>query len=242
MQPGSPTGPRTRTMQPCLPARSTLMAHFGNRPEIDHRTIKLIVGGVALGLAPLTIALSPAPIASISASYHEGGAAQSVFVGFLFAIAALLLAYNGLSRTEMILSKGAAAAGLGVALFPCTCGRYAVPLPWMHGLAASVMFLILAWFCLIFWRRARAKRHTRALRRARLYALCGAAIVLSMAVLALNALLGDAWLRAVPRLVLYGEATALTAFGIAWLTASHALPWLNQADERFAPWRANNPP
>jgi hypothetical protein len=93
-------------MQPCLPARSTLMAHFGNRPEIDHRTIKLIVGGVALGLAPLTIALSPAPIASISASYHEGGAAQSVFVGFLFAIAALLLAYNGLSRTEMILSKG----------------------------------------------------------------------------------------------------------------------------------------
>ena len=129
-----------------------------------------------------------------------------------------------------------------MALFPCTCGRYAVPLPWMHGLAASVMFLILAWFCLIFWRRARAKRHTRALRRARLYALCGAAIVLSMAVLALNGLLGNAWLQAVPRLVLYGETAALTAFGIAWLTASHALPWLNQADERFAPWRANNPP
>ncbi len=217
------------------------MAHFGFHQEIDHRTIKLIVGGVALGLAPLTSALSPGPIASISAAYHEGGAAQSVLVGFLFAITALLLAYNGRSRTEMTLSKGAAVAALGVALFPCTCGRYAVPWPWMHGLSASVMFLILAWFCLVFFRRARAKQHTQALRRATLYALCGAAIMLSIAVLALNALLGDAWLQAMPRLVLYGEATALTAFGIAWLTASHALPWLNRASERFAPWRADNP-
>ena len=215
------------------------MTHFGFRQEIDHRTIKLIVGGVAIALAPLTSALSSTPIASISASYHEGGAAQSVFVGFLFAIAALLLTYNGRSRTEMILSKAAALAGLGVALFPCTCGRHVVPLPWMHGLSASVMFLILAWFCLIFWRRARAKRHTQALRRATLYALCGVAIIGAMAVLALNALLGNAWLQTVPRLVLWGEATALTAFGIAWLTASHAVPWLNQASERFAPWRAD---
>ena len=218
------------------------MTHFGFHQEIDHRTIKLIVGGVALGLAPLTTALSPTPIASISAAYHEGGAAQSVFVGFLFAIAALLLAYNGRSRTEMILSKGAAVAALGVALFPCTCGRYAVPWPWMHGLSASVMFLILAWFCLIFFRRARAKPHAQAQRRAGLYAACGAAILLAIAVLALNALLGYAWLQAMPRLVLWGEATALTAFGIAWLTASHALPWLNRASERFAPWRADNPP
>ena len=218
------------------------MTHFGFHQEIDHRTIKLIVGGVALGLAPLTTALSPTPIASISAAYHEGGAAQSVFVGFLFAITALLLAYNGRSRTEMILSKGAAVAALGVALFPCTCGRHAVPWPWMHGLSASVMFLILAWFCLIFFRRARAKPHAQAQRRAGLYAACGAAILLAIGVLALNALLGYAWLQAIPRLVLWGEATALTAFGIAWLTASHALPWLNRASERFAPWRADNPP
>ncbi len=217
------------------------MAHFGFHEEIDHRTIKLIVGGVAVSLAPLTSALAPMPIASISASYHAGGAAQSVFVGFLFAIAALLLAYNGRSRTEMVLSKAAALAGLGVALFPCTCGRHVVPLPWMHGLSASVMFLILAWFCLIFWRRARAKGHREAQRRARLYALCGAAIVLSIAVLALDALLGHPWLRALPRLVFAGETTALTAFGIAWLTASHALPWLNRASERFSPWRADNP-
>lgn len=218
------------------------MAYLGHRPEIDSRTIKLMVGIMALSLAPLTNALAPAPIASISAAYHEGGAAQSVFVGFLFAIAALLLAYNGRSRTEMVLSKLAAAAALGVALFPCICGRHAVPLPWMHGLSATLMFLIQAWFCLIFYRRARAKRHPRARWRAALYAACGLAMLASIAVLALNALLDNAWLRSVPRLVLYGENTALNAFGIAWLTASHVLPGINRASERFAPWRADNPP
>ncbi len=211
------------------------------RPEIDHRTIKLLDGVIALAMAPLTSALSPSAIASISASYYEGGAAQSVFVGFLFAIAALLAAYNGRSRAEMALSKVAALAGLGVALWPCTCGAHSVHPPWLHGASASVMFLILAWFCLTFYRRARAKRSAQAQVRAGLYALCGAAIVLAIAVLALNALLHDAWLHAVPRLVLYGEATGLTAFGLAWLNASHALPWLNHPSERFAPWRARNP-
>jgi len=49
----------------------------------------------------------------ISASYYEGGWSQSIFIGFLFAIAALLLGYNGYSKTEMVLSKVAAFAGLG---------------------------------------------------------------------------------------------------------------------------------
>lgn len=63
-----------------------------------------------------------------------------------------------------------------------------------------------------------------------------------MAVLALDWLRGHALAHAVPRLVFYGEATALTAFGISWLTASHTLPWINRESERFAPWRASNPP
>lgn len=39
-----------------------------------------------------------------------------------FAIAAFLLAYNGYSKREMVLSKLAAIAALGVAMFPCQCG------------------------------------------------------------------------------------------------------------------------
>lgn len=211
------------------------------RPEIDSRTIKLIVGVIALSLAPLTGALSPTTIDSISASYYAGGWAQSIFIGFLFAIAAFLLAYNGRSNAEMALSKLAAAAGLGVALFPCTCGAHHVAMPYVHSLSALLMFAVLAVFCLIFYRRARAKGHPQAQARAGVYALCGAAIVLAIAVLAMDPMLGGALVRAVPRLVFYGEATGLTAFGISWLTASHTLPWLNRESERFAPWRAVNP-
>lgn len=218
------------------------MPHAPFHEEIDHRTIKLMIGVVALALAPLTSALSPAPIDSISAAYYAGGAAQNVLVGFLFAIAVLLLAYNGRSYAEMWLSKLAALAALGVALFPCTCGSHAVHPPWVHGTSATLMFLILVWFCLTFHRRARTKRHAQARVRATLYAACGATIVLAIGVLGLNALLGGVWQHAAPHLVLYGEAVSLTAFGIAWLTASHALPGLNHPNERFAPWREQNPP
>ena len=41
----------------------------------------------------------------------------------LFAIAAFLLAYNGFSRADMVLSKLASVAALGVAMFPCECAN-----------------------------------------------------------------------------------------------------------------------
>ena len=83
--------------------------------------MKLIVGVIAMSLAFLTNFFASSNILSISAAYHEGGWSQNFFVGFLFAISAFLLAYNGESRSEMILSKVAAVAALGVALFPCEC-------------------------------------------------------------------------------------------------------------------------
>jgi NADH:ubiquinone oxidoreductase subunit 5 (subunit L)/multisubunit Na+/H+ antiporter MnhA subunit len=70
------------------------------REEIDHLTIKFVVGLIAVTLAPLTDFFAKSPITSISASYYEGGPSQTIFIGFLFAIAAFLLAYNGFSRTD----------------------------------------------------------------------------------------------------------------------------------------------
>src|SRR4029453_11107877 len=66
--------------------------------EINHITIKLVVGIIALSLASLTSFFANSSITSISASYYEGGWSQSIFVGFLFAIAAFLLAYNEIGR------------------------------------------------------------------------------------------------------------------------------------------------
>jgi hypothetical protein len=212
-----------------------------SRQEIDHRTIKLIVGVVAISLAALTSLFAENTLTSISASYYEGGWSQSIFIGFLFAIAAFLLAYNGRSRNEMVLSKVASMAALGVALFPCGCDIHAALVPYVHDAAAATMFLILAYFCYEFFRRARVKRHAQANARAAIYGCCGIAILLSILVLASDYVFRGVLKDQFPRLTFYGESVALVAFGISWLTASRVLPVLTRPDERFSPFGDQHP-
>jgi hypothetical protein len=209
------------------------------KPEIDHRTIKLIVGIIALTLANLTSFFSETPIESISASYYQGGWAQSILVGFLFAIGAFLLAYNGEWRSEMVLSKVAAGAALGVALFPCGCGGHLEIIPHVHFVSAAAMFVILAYFCYAFYRRALAKGHPQAKARAMVYAICGLAIVLSILAVAADRLSDGRFTTEVPRWIFYFERTGLVAFGVSWLTASRVLPILTRKDERFSPLSDN---
>ena len=211
------------------------------KEEIDHRTIKLIVGVVALSLAGLTNVFAETPITSISASYYEAGWSQTIFIGFLFAIAAFLLAYNGFSRPEMVLTKVAAVAGLGVALFPCECDGHDELVPFVHGASAAIMFLILAFLCYGFFQRAREKGHMEANVRATIYAACGISIVASIIVLASDYALGGALTARVPRLTFFGEAAGLISFGFSWLTASRVFPLVTRPDERFSPLRHDNP-
>jgi hypothetical protein len=205
--------------------------------EIDHLTIKLVVGIIALSLAPLTSFFANSYITSISASYYEGGWSQSIFIGFLFAIAAFLLAYNGFSRTDMVMSKLASVAALGVAMFPCQCDSHVEVVPYVHWISAATMFLILVYFCYAFYRRALGKGHPQAKFRAFIYVLCGVAIVVSILTLAFDNLSGKILSAEVPRLTFYGEAAGLIAFGVSWLTASRVLPLLTRPDERFSPFK-----
>lgn len=202
--------------------------------EIDHHILKLIVAVIALTLANLAAFFSSTPIESISASYHEGWWARDIFVGFLFAISAFLLAYNGSSTTEMALSKVAAIAALSVAMFPCRCGDRAEIIPYVHAISAAIMFLVLAGFCAIFYSRASAKHRRTADWRAYIYALCGTVIVAAVGVLAFDGITGGRISSSVERLTFYGERAGLMAFGISWLVASRVLPYLTAADERVS--------
>jgi hypothetical protein len=205
-----------------------------HRSEIDHHTIKLMIGVIALTLAPVTNLFADKSLESISASYYVPGWSQSIFIGFLFATAALLLAYNGASTKEMLSSKVAAAASLVVALFPCACNGHNELLPGAHGFAAAVMFLVLAYFCYSFYRRARLKGHAQAKARAFVYAACGSVIGLSIVVLAVDHF-SHGGLRALdPRLTFHGEYSALVAFGVSWLTASRMLPVITAKNERLS--------
>jgi len=206
------------------------------KPEIDHRTIKLIIGLIALTLANVTSFFSSAPLTSISASYYQDGWARNFFVGFLFAIAAFMLAYNGLSRKEMLLSKGAAAAAFAVAMFPCGCDAHIPPIPYVHYIAAAVMFAILAYFCWLFRERALAKGYPEALRRSKIYVTCGLIIVAVMAILALDHFTHASFTAHLPSLTFYCEWAGLAAFGVSWLTASKVLPGISSQSERFSPF------
>ena len=156
------------------------------RPEIDKGTIKLLIGVIALSLANVTSFFSSVPIASISASYYEDGWARNFLIGFLFAISALMLAYNGESRKEMLSSKFAAFAAFGVAMFPCGCDSHTEIIPYVHYISAAVMFSILTFFCFIFYQRAMSKGYTEASIRSVIYAICGIVIVAAMGIMAIN--------------------------------------------------------
>lgn len=204
------------------------------RVEIDHHTIRLLVGVIAISLATLTSIFSDTPLKSISASYHEDGWSSDIFVGFLFAISAFLLAYNGRSVFEMVLSKIASISALGVALFPCSCGGHQEIIPHVHYVSATIMFLILVAFCYSFFKRARSKGHTQAVFRMYIYTICGFTILISIALIGLDIILDEAISSRIIRLTFFCEAVALIAFGIAWLTASRILPLITSKKERLS--------
>jgi hypothetical protein len=210
--------------------------------EIDNRTLKLIVGVIAIGLPILTDLLTDRRIHSISESYYYTGPASVVFVGFLFSIAAFLFAYNGRTRHQMFWSKVAGISATLIALFPCDCGR--VKGPGVHYAAAAVMFGVLTYFCWAFYKRSmeptRVQYRQTQIRRV-IYLGCAIGIVAAILFLCANALVhfdrGP-----MPQAAFYGEAIGLVAFGISWLTASRTLPVVTHPAERFSPLRPNNPP
>lgn len=210
-------------------------------PEINEHTMKLIVGLIALLLAGLTNYFSDEPLQSISASYHAGGWSRDIFVGCLFAIAAFLLSYNGkpplpgqeaLKPIDQLLisqpfqksiSKIAAFAAIGVAMFPCKCGNHEEILPMVHGVSAFLMFAILSIFCFVFYKRAKFKKHWHATIRAIIYVVCGFAIIaciLSIGIYNLINLISGEESVEDSRLTFFAELIALLAFGTSWLIAS----------------------
>lgn len=70
-------------------------------------------------------------------------------------------------------------------------------------------------------------------RRARIYATCGIVIVLTMAVMGVDVASDDAISEIFPKLTFAGEAVALVAFGVSWLTASKVVPGLANQSERL---------
>jgi hypothetical protein len=202
------------------------------RAEIDQHTMKLTVGFIAFLLPIFTSIATHGTIASISASYWQGGLTQTIFVGFLSAIAAIMFSYNGTTGWQRFFSKVASIAALCVALFPCGCCGQEGSFPHVHTASAAVMFLVLAFFCCSFFGESRGKSGYQPKARMVIYAICLVGNAAAIIILGLDAY-ADTCSDPANRAVFWGEAAGLWSFGISWMTASHVAPWLATKDERF---------
>lgn len=190
-----------------------------------------MVGVIAFILPFLVTLVSQAQLSSISASYFTE--ARDYFVGLLFVVGALMLAYNGHSTSESLASKGAALCAVFVALFPtaserCTSNPGSV----IHTVAAIALFLILAYFCFGPFRENTKGKSGKPGVRAKLYFLCGCVMVACMLVGWLGKLILSCETVDALSLIYWVEAVALAAFGVAWIVAGKIIPFI--VDEQDA--------
>ena len=201
------------------------MKFQNTNPIFDYKALRLMLGIIALALPFLVTAIAKMPLPSISASYFTE--ARDTFVGLLFVIGGLMLAYNGHTTREAIAAKIAAICALLIALFPTAkaCGDPSQTAT-IHTAAAVVLFSILAWFCFVPFRKNTKGKGGKKGKRAKLYFACGSVIVASMAVGLVGKLVLPCEKAASLDLIFWVEAISLGAFGVAWIVAGKVIPLL----------------
>lgn len=198
--------------------------------QINHKTMRLIIGLIAVLLAPMVMLLANAeqPLTSISISYWTD--AQDIFVGSLVAVGFFLSAYNGRSETidwEFCLSKAACVFAIVVALFPTDgFSNKDIPPAWIstvskifrleptqiHYSAAVLLFVCLIAMIWFFPNRAACKGKPI---RALIYRVIACSMVIGIVgIFILGELIFD-W----DNTVLLIEFFGLTLFGAGWFLA-----------------------
>ena len=206
------------------------MAFNNTAPIFDYKALRLLMGIIAIAIAPLVSVIAAESLASVSASYHSN--ARDWFVGMLFVVGAFLWAYNGHSTRESIASKVASIAAICVALFPTACTGCSSDLAsTIHGIAAIMLFLILAYFCFGPFRENTKGKPGKKGSRSKIYFGCGCVIVGSILTGLIAKLTISAATLDATSIIYWVEAIALSAFGVAWIVAGKVLRILADDDE-----------
>jgi len=154
-----------------------------------------------------------------SISDYYGLRTRDVFVGILFAIGSFLSTYRGYDDDDRY-GLFAAICAFAVALFPDN----GTPLErTVHYSAALGLLLMLAYFSLRLFRKTGGQPTPRKLIRNRVYATCGALILICISLIgAYQALLADTAL-ALWHPVFWLETIALWSFGFSWFVKGDTL-------------------
>jgi hypothetical protein len=228
--------------------------------EVDTGTVKWMIGAIAFALPTILIvawgmgALHKFPT-SISECYvlSEQEWTRDFFVGLMFALAALLLAYNGGDDTDLLVSKLACLGAVVLATNRCECdGQYIehIPrssIPHAHAIGTALVVGVLLYFCVVFYRRAKGKlqvakdngqiaQATYIKRRMGMYVAAGVLQALA-AIPYLMHSFADEVSKPKEIGVFVAEAMTLYAFAICWYTSARTNRWLEHASKRKAIFR-----
>jgi len=193
---------------------------------LTYLTLRKAVGIVALGL-PFAVAIPWALchrtiLTSISIYYYTG--MRNLFVGSLCAIAMFMLSTRGYDWKDEVAGILSAVFAIGVAFFPTSPEMGATHrqciIGTVHYIFAALLFLTLAYFCLVLFRMSAQDRVVtpRKIQRNTVYTVSGIAILASLTLLAaLTLLFHVEYLFAHVAPGIFFETTSLVAFGVAWL-------------------------
>jgi len=195
--------------------------------------LRRAVGWVALGL-PFALIIpwwflgSHVLPSSISGYYYTG--MRNLFEGSLCAIAMFNFCCRGYDWKDEAAGIFSAACALGVAFCPTTpdtvvLSPYQQHVGTAHLIFASLLFITLAYFCLVLFKTTAADRKVtrRKLQRNMVYTVCGWVILASIAMIILFKFLGRPYLFGELGAMFSFETTALIAFGIAWLVKGETI-------------------
>jgi hypothetical protein len=197
--------------------------------QINHKVMRVIIGIIALLLAPAVYLLSDnqSDLTSISISYWTDS--HDIFVGSLFATGFFLSAYNGSGNgrdLEFYLSKASGVFSVGIALFPAYgFSDSDIPAKWIlnitdffhvdsfevHNVFAALFFLCLIIMMWLFSDRAMGKK-----KKGRSYFYRSVSISMAAGIL-LIVIIGR--ITDYSKTILIAEIWGLTLFGAGWLAA-----------------------
>jgi ABC-type Fe3+-siderophore transport system permease subunit len=157
--------------------------------------------------------------------YYDNSTGGDILVGVLFALSFFLFAYKGPEPVDNTIADIGSVMAMGVALFPTTAKGW---VHYAHFVFAIGLFTVFIIFSIYLFRKTKKnKTPTREkMQRNKLYLACGWIMIGCIAALTVSMFFFEAACEKYS-LVFWGEAIALTAFGISWLTKAE---WLYLVD------------
>lgn len=190
------------------------------------RSIGIIGLALPIVLIVGTLLIDGRLLDSISSSYYS--TLRGVFVGSMCAVGVFLLSYHGYTKYDDIASDIAGVAAIGLALCPTTPDTGPVrptqsTFGILHTIFAAIFFLTLVVFCVYFFiQQDNPVKTRRKVARNWIYYTCGGVIFVCLLLIWITKSFISAetnWLHP----MLWLEAVAIFAFGVAWLIKGHTL-------------------